>query len=187
MEGRSGVLSLVGPEQYSNPRRSPRLRKQLAGQVHGQLRAVRPGSSRPIARLRNDRPDHPISRATTPDQAQATPNRPPQPRALAPANATPTPHRPELLPHHRAQTRHRDRSSLHPLPILICCLPLPRLGPTPSCLDCPDRFTWRVEEGPSGATRRTALPPKSRHSATDSPPAGQRPIRLQRRTQETNT
>jgi hypothetical protein len=57
-------------------------------------------------------------------------------------------------------------------------LPPPRLRPSASRLGWPARFTWQVEEGGSGAERRTPLRRKPRRDAKETPAAGRRPVAL---------
>jgi hypothetical protein len=50
----------------------------------------------------------------------------------------------------------------------------PASGPPATCLGCPARFIWQVEEGGSSAKRWTPLPRKPRRTADFEPEAGRR-------------
>jgi hypothetical protein len=61
------------------------------------------------------------------------------------------------------------------IPAYLPCpdpLPPPRRRPTSARLSLPAPFTWQVEEGGSGAKRRTPLPPKPRREAKETPRGG---------------
>ena len=58
----------------------------------------------------------------------------------------------------------------------------PASGPPATCLGCPARFIWQVEEGGSSAKRWTPLPRKPRREAKSGPEAGRRPVDLLRPT-----
>src|SRR3954447_20558898 len=69
-------------------------------------------------------------------------------------------------------------------------LPLPvAAAPPPAHQHPPGQtqttFTWHVEEGGSGAKRRTPLPPKPRRGAKETPGAGRRPVALRAETHRT--
>jgi hypothetical protein len=103
----------------------------------------------------------------------------PDPAPSPTTTATPTspPPRPRNSPSCRldgsppSPLGHSPPCRSSPLPRLR--LPPPRLRPPPaSRLAGPSRFTWQVEEGGSGAKRRTPLPRKPRRDAKETPSGG---------------
>jgi hypothetical protein len=98
-----------------------------------------------------------------------------------PRDPLPAPHHPRPL---TAPTRLPD--CLPPVfyfLLIPCSTPVacrrPASGPPASCLGCPARFIWQVEEGGSSAQRWTPLPRKPRREPKSGPETGRRPVDLQ--------
>ena len=118
---------------------------------------------------------HPVTRPNPPPET-TEPLDPTDTRARIPAAASPTD-----CPTPPASTRVDATISISALEPLHdsptrsswsrCRRPAPRHSSVPPGLARPG-FTWTVEEGESGAKRRTPLPPKPRREANETPDGG---------------
>jgi hypothetical protein len=143
----------------------------------GQRQSRRRHEQQNDARTTNDRTSRttqPLEPSPTPDPTSAVRTTPQRP---SPRPTTSSPRRLDGPP-----TGSRSPQS----PPVLCCLgpdcrrPAPA-HPLPPGLSHPG-FTWTVEEGESGAERRTPLPPKPRREAKETPEAGRRPVALRAET-----
>jgi hypothetical protein len=113
--------------------------------------------------------NEPTSRTNATARAFTTPDPTSAVRTTSPSSPDPPP-----APPRRLDGPPTGSPRPHSPPVFCCLGPMPPPHPglpAPARPD-PPRFTWTVEEGESGAKRRTPLPPKPRREAKETPVGG---------------
>ena len=165
------------------PQRRP---GRAAAQARARERATRPGeaASPTGPRSSTQSPHHAKSRQNRTDRAStdARPRlQPPVPTPDSSPALSPPPSASPRWSTHPSQIRHQPTASRPPLPVAAAPPPAHQHPPGQTRTT----FTWHVEEGGSGAKRRTPLPPKPRREAKNRPGAGRRPVALRGETHRT--
>jgi hypothetical protein len=152
-------------------------------QARARERAKRPGeaASPTGPRSSTQSPHHTKSRQNRTDRPTTDARlrlQPPVPTPDSSPALSPPPSASPRWSTHRSQIRHQSTHHNRPCPVAAAPPPAHQHPPGQTRTT----FTWHVEEGGSGAKRRTPLPPKPRREAKERSGAGRRPVALRAET-----